>query len=74
MTMQLLAHFRLLAVELATNLEIGALFVKAHEGSVRATLDSHASADEERAATFEYVSVKLDNSARIAELTLSPLD
>ncbi|MEP6685829.1 MAG: response regulator, partial [Verrucomicrobiota bacterium] len=50
MTMQLLAHFHLLAVEMAPNLEISALLVKAHEGSVRVTLDSQPSAPEENAA------------------------
>ena len=74
MTMQLLAHFHLLAVEMAPNLEIGALLVKAHEGSVRVTLDSQTSAPEENAATFDYGSVKLDDSARISELSLIPLD
>lgn len=74
MMMQLLAHFRLLAVELAPNLEIGTLVVKAHEGSVRVTLDAHAGAPEGSAATFDYIFVKLDDSARIAELALTPLD
>jgi DNA-binding response OmpR family regulator len=74
MTMQLLAHFHLLAVEMAPNFEIGALLVKAHEGSVRVTLDSPTSANEENAATFDYISVKLDDSSRIAELSLTPLD
>ena len=74
MTMQLLAHFHLLAVEMAPNLEIGALLVKAHAGSVRVTLDRQTSAPEASAATFDYSSVKLDVSARIVELSLIPLD
>ncbi len=74
MTMQLLAHFHLLAVEMAPNLEIGALLVKAHAGSVRVTLDRQTSAPEANAATFDYSSVKLDVSARIVELSLIPLD
>jgi CheY-like chemotaxis protein len=74
MTMQLLAHFHLLAVEMAPSFEISALLVKAHEGSIRVTLGSQTSAAEETAARFDYVSVKLDESARIAELSLAPLD
>jgi len=74
MTMQLLAHFHLLAVEMAPNFEIAALLVKAHEGPVRVTLDSQTSAAEENAAAFDYISVKLDDLARIAELSLTPLD
>lgn len=74
MTMQLLAHFHLLAVEMAPNLEIAALLVKAHAGSVRVTLDRQTSAPEASAATFDYSSVKLDASARIVELSLIPLD
>ena len=72
--MQLLAHFHLLAVEMAPNLEMGALLVKAHAGSVRVTLDRQTSAPEANAATFDYSSVKLDVSARIVELSLIPLD
>ena len=74
MTMQLLAHFHLLAVEMAPNLEISALLVKAHAGAVRVTLDRQTSAPEASAATFDYSSVKLDASARIVELSLIPLD
>ena len=74
MTMQLLAHFHLLAVEMSPNLEINALLVKAHGGPVRVTLDSHMTAREDNAATFDYVSVTLGDSARIAELSLAPLD
>ncbi len=74
MTVQLLAHFHLSAVEMSPNLEIDALIVKAREGSVRISLDSDASAREENAATFDLVSVKLDESGRLAELSLAPFD
>ena len=66
--------FIFLAVEMAPNLEIGALLVKAHAGSVRVTLDRQTSAPEANAAIFDYSSVKLDVSARIVELSLIPLD
>jgi hypothetical protein len=56
------------------NLEIGALLVKAHAGSVRVTLDRQTSAPEANAATFDYSSVSPDVSARIVELSLIPLD
>jgi hypothetical protein len=70
MTMQLLAHLELDAVELSPTFQVAQLALKWRTNAVRVTLSSKPA--ELNGAVFEATSVKLDASSRIAELLLSP--
>jgi hypothetical protein len=70
MTMQLVAHVELEAVELSPTFQVAQLVLKWRTNTVRITLDSKTAEQDD--ATFEATSVKLDSSSRIAELLLSP--
>ena len=71
MTMELLAHVELAAVELSPTFQVAQLVLKWPTNLVRVTLNPTAL--QQRGAKFEVASVKLDNAARIAELLLHPI-
>jgi len=72
MTMQLLAHLELAGVELSPSFEIAQLILKWRSNAVRVTLTSNGS-NEKSGTAFETAAVRLDNSARIAEMLLNPV-
>jgi predicted lipoprotein len=69
MTMQLVAVFKVVAVELSDRFEVAQLVLQPEGSRVRITLDpqSRGTAGTE----FEMVGVRLDASARIAEFVLN---
>jgi DNA-binding response OmpR family regulator len=71
MTMHLLAHLELAAVELSPTFQVARLVLKWRTNTVRVTLDPKA--QEQNGASFEAASIKLDGSARIVELLLNPI-
>ena len=71
MTMLLIARLELAAVELSPTFQIGQLILKWRTNAVRVTLNPKAW--EQTGATFDTTAVKLDSSARIAELLLNPI-
>ena len=71
MTMELLAHLELNAVELTPNFQVAELILNWPTNAVRVTLNPKAPA--QTAAQFQMRIEKLDASGRIAELLLSPL-
>jgi DNA-binding response OmpR family regulator len=71
MTMELLAHLELSAVELSPAFQVAQLILRMPTNVVRVTLNPKA--PEQTAARFEITAVKLDSSARIADLLLSPI-
>lgn len=71
MTMLLIARLELAAVELSPSFQIGQLILKWRTNAVRITLNPKAW--EQTGATFDTTAVKLDSSARIAELLLNPI-
>jgi DNA-binding response OmpR family regulator len=73
MRMQLLTHFELAGVELSPNFQVAQLVLKNRSNKVRVTLSSEAVGQEQTGATCETASVRLDHSARIAELLLNPI-
>jgi DNA-binding response OmpR family regulator len=73
MTMQLLAPLELISVELAPNLEIRQLVLRCRGKAVRVSLNSQNS-QTQSGASFEATKVQLDESRRIDELTLTPID
>ncbi len=70
MTMQLVAHVQLEAVELSPTFQVSQLVLKWRTNAVSVTLNSRTA--EQTDAAFEVASVKLDGSSRIAEILLSP--
>ena len=73
MTMQLFAPLELISVELAPNLEIRQLVLRCRSKAVRVSLNSQSS-HAQSGANFEATRVQLDQSRRIDELTLTPID
>jgi DNA-binding response OmpR family regulator len=73
MTMQLFAPLELISVELAPNLEIRQLVLRCRGKAVRVSLNSPSS-QAQSGASFEATSVQLDQSRRLDELTLTPID
>ena len=73
MRMQLLSHFELAGVELSANFQVAQLVLKTRSNKVRVTLSSEAIGQEQTGATCETAAVRLDNSAKIAELLLNPV-
>jgi DNA-binding response OmpR family regulator len=73
MTMRLLSHLEIAGVELSTTFQIGQLILRSHGNIVRVTLSLQAAGQDKNGATYEIVSVRLDNSARITELVLIPV-
>lgn len=71
MTIELIANLEIAAVELSSSFQVGRLVLKWRPNSVRVTLNPKA--PPQSAARFDATAVKLDNSARIAELLLSPV-
>ena len=71
MTMELLAHLELNAVELTPNFQVAQLILNWPTNAVRVTLNPKA--PEQTAAQFQMRIEKLDSSGRISELLLSPL-
>ena len=71
MTMELLAHLELSAVELTPAFQVARLILRMPTNVVRVTLN--AKAPEQTAARFEIAAVKLDSSARLADLLLNPI-
>lgn len=71
MTMELLAHLELNAVELTPNFQVAQLILNWPTNAVRATLNPKA--PEQTAAQFQMRVERLDNSGRIAELLLFPI-
>ena len=71
MTMELLAHLELNAVELTSNFQVAQLILNWPSNAVRVTLNPKA--PEQAAAQFQMRVEKLDNSGRIAEVLLSPV-
>jgi DNA-binding response OmpR family regulator len=71
MTIELLAHLELSAVELTSNFQVAQLILNWPTNAVRVTLNPKA--PEQTAAQFQMRVEKLDNSGRIAELLLSPI-
>jgi len=70
MTMQLVAHVELEAVELSPTFQVAQLVLKWRTNAVSITLNSRRAEQDDDA--FEITSVKLDGSSRIAELLVSP--
>ena len=73
MTMQLLAQLELVGVQLSTTFQVAQLILKWRSDAVRVTFSSNGIADEKSGAAFETAAIRLDNSARIAELLLNPI-
>lgn len=71
MTVELLAHLELAAVELTPTFQVAQLILKWPTNIVRVTLNPKA--PEQTAARFGASSVRLDNFARIAEILLNPI-
>jgi DNA-binding response OmpR family regulator len=71
-TMQLFAPLELISVELDHNLEIRQLVLRWRDKAVRVSLNSQSS-QAQTGANFETTSVRLDQSRRIDELTLTPI-
>jgi hypothetical protein len=71
MTMELIAHLELSAVELTSNFQVSQLILDWPTNAVRVTLNPKA--PEQTAAKFEMRVEKLDSAGRIAELLLSPI-
>ena len=71
MTMELLDHLELSAVELSSSFQVGQLILRMPTNVVRVTLNPKAI--EQNAAKFEIVSVNLEASGKIAELLLNPI-
>jgi hypothetical protein len=74
MTMQLLAHLEIAGVELSPSFQIAQLVLKSLSSTVRVTLRSQVSGQEDAGATCETTAIRLDQSARIAELLLNPVN
>jgi DNA-binding response OmpR family regulator len=72
MRVQLLAHLELAGVELSNTFQVSQLVLKTRAKTVRVTFSSQSIGQEETGATCEAAGVKLDASARIAELVLQP--
>ena len=73
MMMHLLAHLELAGVELSTNFQVAQLICRNRSNTVRVTLNSEAAGQEQTGVFCETAAVKLDATARIAELLLRPL-
>jgi hypothetical protein len=73
MTMHMLASLELAGVELSNTFQIAQLVLKNRTNTVRVTLKSQAAGQEETGTKCETLSVRLDNSAQIAELLLNPI-
>jgi DNA-binding response OmpR family regulator len=71
MTMEMLAHLELVAVELSPTFQVSQLILNSRANSVRVTLDPKA--PHQSGANFEASSLKLDPEGRITELVLSPI-
>ena len=71
--MQLLANLELAGVELSTNFQVSQLVLKSRGNNVRVTLSSQSVGQEQTGTTCETADVRLDSSARIAELLLNPI-
>jgi hypothetical protein len=71
MTMELLAHLELIAVELTPNFHVAQLILNWPTNAVRVTLNPKA--PEQTAAQFQMRVDKLDSSGRVAEVLLSPI-
>jgi DNA-binding response OmpR family regulator len=71
MTMELLAHLELNAVELTPNFQVAQLILNWPTNAVRVTLNPKA--PEQSAAQFQMRIEKLDSTGHIAELLLSPI-
>jgi DNA-binding response OmpR family regulator len=73
MTMQLLAHLELAGVELSANFQVAQLVLKNCANTMRVTLSPEVMGQEQTGTTCETAAVRLDNSARIAEVFLNPV-
>jgi DNA-binding response OmpR family regulator len=73
MRMQLLTHFELAGVELSPNFQVAQLVLKMRSTKMRVTLSSEAIGQEQAGATCEAAAVRLDGSAKLAELLLNPV-
>lgn len=71
MTMELIAHLELSAVELNHSFQVAQLILSWPTNAVRVTLNPKA--PEQTAAKFAMRVLKLDSAGRIAELLLSPI-
>ena len=71
MTMELITHLELNAVELSASFQVAQLILNWTTNAVRVTLNPKA--PEQTAAKFELRVVRLDGSGRIAELLLQPI-
>jgi hypothetical protein len=69
MTLQLMAHFKVAAVELTERFEVAQLVLQPAGSRVRITLDPHGRAAG--GTEFETVGVRLDSSGRIVEFILN---
>jgi DNA-binding response OmpR family regulator len=72
MRMQLLVHLELTGVELSNTFQVSQLVLRSRARTARVTFSSQSIGQEETGATCEAAGVKLDASARIAELLLHP--
>ena len=70
MTLQLLATFELVGVELSDRFEVAQLILRPEGTRVRVSLDPRSR--EKGGAEFDTVSVQLDSAARIVEFVLNP--
>jgi DNA-binding response OmpR family regulator len=71
MTIEMLAHLELVAVELSPTFQLAQLILNSRSDSVRVTLDPKA--PHQSGANFEASALKLDQAGRITELVLSPI-
>jgi DNA-binding response OmpR family regulator len=71
MTIEMLVHLELAAVELSQTFQVAQLILNSRSQAVRVTLDPKA--PHTSGSTFEASMIKLDSAGRIAELVLSPI-
>ena len=70
MTLQLLATFELVGVELSDRFEVAQLILRPEGTRVRVSLDPRSR--EKGGAEFDTVAVQLDTAAQIVEFVLNP--
>jgi hypothetical protein len=70
MSLQMLAAFRLQAVELSASFEVARLILASLSPRVRVSLDPAAAAS---GAIFQTSTVQLDNANQLTEIVLAPL-
>ena len=73
MRVHLLAQLEIAGVELSSTFQISQLVLKSKSSQARVTLNAQTVSPDQPGTTFEIASVRMDASARLAELTLNPV-